>query len=179
MPWLTPFGARLLRNPLIATLTPAVRVFGGVQRLLDKHERSLHSQRNFARIQKETMTLLDDTRSSALRAIRMLQYSRRWTPAQTDSALSISSPSEEPPAEDPALKLVQWVEWIVCQLQGRNREFILTQASLREAEQFKENAEGKTDKEILILAQRVVMRERKRKEASSKNDRRGCECVSF
>lgn len=93
-------------------------------------------------------------------------------PDQTGETSSIC---REKPIEDSESKLLSRVEWVIGELQSRNQRLIVTERDLREGEEFKASVEGKTGKEILILAKGRI--QQAKKNAAPRQDKWRRECV--
>lgn len=172
--WLQPSATILRGMSVLGPIAPAVWALGGVRSLMEKHEKGLRAQAKLVELQREAITLLDERRSSALRAIGMVQSSKGLGPVSPAPTGDTSANQEKPP-EDSESKLLGRIEWMVCELHSRNQRLIEAERDVREGEEFKESAKGKTDKEILVLAKARI--QQAKKNAPSRHDRWRRECV--
>lgn len=152
--WFVPI-ARLLLSPFFfsAIALPTFLAFGGARTFMEKHEEGLQSQRRVVKLQEKAITLLDDRRACALQAIAMTRSTRHSVPSLT---VEIPDPYLGARLNNLEMRLLKRVEWILRELQSRNQKLIEEQQDLREAEKFRDNAEGKTDEEILNMAKEQV-----------------------
>ena len=176
---LLPSAGVLLGLSTLGPIAPIVWHLGVVRSLTEKLERGLRAQKAMVGFQREAIILLDDRRSSALRATGMIQSSkesprdlRPMSPASTEETSPLYGGK---PMEDSESKLVDRIEWIVCELQSRNRKFVVAERDLSEGEEFTESAKRKTDKEVLLLARGRIQQVRRNK--ATRDDKWRRECV--
>lgn len=172
--WFAPIAIILLSTFFFGAISPALRAFGGARTLMEKHEQGLQSQRRVVELQEEAITLLDDRRASALRAIAMVQSTRHGAPYPT---AQIPDPYLGARLGDLESRLLRRVEWILRELQSRNQMLIEERQDLREAEEFRDNAEGKTEEEIVAMVKEKAQEFQARQNTSPKRKKPGCSCI--
>ena len=225
-----PSAVLLLGMSSLGPISHIIWALGGIRSLMKKHEKGLKSQTELVKLRRETVTLLDERRSSALKAIAMIRSSGDRRPMSPDPMEEVSIPHQalsqtelvmirretdekrsaslkavaaqkavtvirssgepQPMSPDPMEKvstphqesvldseptLIARVEWIVRELQARNRRLIDAERDMKEGEEFKEAAKGKTEREILILAKERIQRAKKYK--APREDKWSRECV--
>ena len=171
--WFAPIAILLLNTFFFGGISaPAIWAFGGARTLMEKHEQGLQSQRRVVQLQEEAITLLDDRRASALPAMAMIQLTKH-------GALSMTAdiPYLEARLDDLETRLLRRVEWILRELQSRNQKLIDEQQDLREAEEFRDSAEGKNEEEILAMAKEKVEQIQARQNNSPGRKKPWCSCI--
>ena len=228
---LMPSAALLLGMSSLGPISHIIWALGGIRSLMKNHEKGLKTQTELVKLRRETVTLLDERRSSALKAIAMIRSSGDRRPVSPDLMEEVSTPHQalsqtelaklrretdqrrsvslkavaalkavtvirssgdpRPMSPDPMEEasiphqhsfledseptLLGRIEWIVRELQTRNRRLIDAERDMKEGEDFKEAAKGKTEREVLILAKERIQRAKKNK--APRDDKWSRECV--